>query len=216
MKIYLDSSSFEITELINKFDLAGATSNPSILYRNKTSYDEFVARIPSGKSFFIQLVNNEVEKMINEAKELIDKYPGVIIKVAVTKEGLEVINKLHKLNIKTLATAIYSYEQGIFAAYCGATYLAPYVKRMCNEGKDGIGIVKQIQETIDKHHLNTEIIAASFSDVNQVNELFLAGIEAVTLPLYLFEQYINNSNTYKAVADFEADAYKWKLEVNKK
>lgn len=63
----------------------------------------------------------------------------------------------------------------------GADYLAPYVNRMCNYG-DGIGQVIDLMHMLETHGLNSKILAASFKNVEQVQALISAGIDAVTLP----------------------------------
>ncbi len=63
----------------------------------------------------------------------------------------------------------------------GADYLAPYVNRMCNYG-DSIGQVIDLMHMLETHGLNSKILAASFKNVEQVQALISAGIDAVTLP----------------------------------
>lgn len=210
MKIYLDSSLPEIEQLIKKFDLDGATCNPSILLREKTRLSDFVKQVPKGKKVFAQLTETEVDKMIAQAQEMVAKYPGIIVKIPATKAGFEVMVACHKLGIKTLATAIYSLQQGLFAAYCKASYLALYIKRINQLGVDGIAVAKDLLRALDAHGFDCEIVGASFSDVRQINLLFEAGIESVTLPLDLFDLWISDQHVDKAVVKFTQDAEKLK------
>ena len=54
---------------------------------------------------------------------------NIIVKIPASSNGLKAIKKLSDESIKTLATGIYSVEQALLAANCGAAYVAPYVKQ---------------------------------------------------------------------------------------
>lgn len=205
MNLFLDSASDKITDYITTFNLQGATSNPTILLRDQTSVERFVSRIPEHKKYFVQLTTIDAKKMLAEARQLQQRYPEVIIKVPATSQGLAVIKDLKNLPVSVLATAIYSFEQAIIAANCGADYVAPYVNRMCNEGFDGVAVTKQIQTAFRNNHVKCQVLAASFSNIHQINQLIEFGIDAITIPLNLFERYIANETSEHAVDQFAKD-----------
>ncbi len=205
MNLFLDSASPKITDYIATFNLQGATSNPTILLRDQSSVEHFVSRVPKHKKYFVQLIAADAEQMLAEAKQLRQLYPEVIVKVPATRQGLAVIKQLTDLRIPVLATAIYSFEQAIIAANCGASYVAPYVNRMCNEGFDGVAVTKQIQTAFRNNNEKCQVLAASFSNIHQINQLIEFGIDAITIPLNLFELYIANEKAEHAVDQFAKD-----------
>lgn len=205
MNLFLDSASPEITDYITTFNLQGATSNPTILLKDQASVEQFVSRIPKHKKYFVQLIAADAERMLAEAKQLQLLYPEIIVKVPATRQGLSVIKLLTDMHIPVLATAIYSFEQAIIAANCGAAYVAPYVNRMCNEGFDGVAVTKQIQTAFRNNGEKCQVMAASFSNIHQINQLIEFGIDAITIPLNLFELYIANEQSEHAVDQFAKD-----------
>ena len=114
---------------------------------------------------------------------------------------------MHKEGIKILATAINNATQGFVAALNGAEYLAPYVNRMTNY-TDGVEETIILQQMLDAHDLDTEIIAASLKNTGQVKELIRNGIESVTLPVDIADLMYLNPATDTAVEAFTNSWYK--------
>ena len=123
------------------------------------------------------------------------------VKIPVTHEGMRAIKACKAEGLGVLATAIYSASQGFMAAKNGADYLAPYVNRMCNLG-DGVGEVVRLQAMLDQARMDTRIVAASFKNVEQVNELLENGIEAVTVPVDVAWNMLDIPSTPMAVDEF--------------
>lgn len=123
------------------------------------------------------------------------------VKIPVTPAGLKAIKQCKEEGIHTLATAIYSAAEGFMAAANGADYLAPYVNRMCNYG-DGVGEVIRLIKMLAVNHMDTKVIAASFKNSGQVNELIENGIQAVTVPPEVVREMIGHPGTSIAVDEF--------------
>ena len=117
-------------------------------------------------------------------------------------EVVKAIKILKEQNIKTLATGIYSVEQALMAANCGAAYVAPYVNRICDLEIDGVKAALEIQKTFKQQNIDCKVLAASFKNMMQVKELMINGIDAVTISADLMEKLIYNKNTEYAVKDF--------------
>jgi transaldolase len=58
------------------------------------------------------------------------------------------MKKLRSTNIRTLATAIYTVQQGFLAALNGADYMSPYVNRIDTLNNDGVGVCAEIQHLL--------------------------------------------------------------------
>lgn len=93
-------------------------------------------------------------------------------------------------NLPTLATTIYTPFQGLIAALAGAKYVAPYVNRIDNLAGNGVKVVAEIAELFAAYGLSTEIVAASFKNVQQIHDACLAGAQTVTVEPDLIEKLI--------------------------
>lgn len=143
-----------------------------------------------------------MEGIIRETKALMALREGIIVKIPATRNGFKAIRLLKEEGIKTLATAIYSVQQALMAANCGAAYVAPYVNRICNLEMDGIKTTLQIDHILKEQGSECKVIAASFKNMNQVNELMAGGIEAVTVGADLMGKIICSQNAEDASHDF--------------
>ena len=103
------------------------------------------------------------------------------------------------------ATAVLSPMQALAAAMNGASYVAPYVNRMENVGQDATETISVISDLLIDYP--TEILAASFKNIKQIQEVLLQGAEAVTISPELIEKSVWHPYTDKSVLDFGID---WK------
>jgi len=95
--------------------------------------------------------------------------------------------------------------QGYLAGKAGAKYAAPYVNRIDNLGADGIKTAKEIHDIYKNNNLNTEVLAASFKNSQQVLELCKYGIGAATISPDVIEGLIKNPTVDMAVKAFQDD-----------
>lgn len=120
-----------------------------------------------------------------------------------TKAGLEAMKLCSKENIRVTATAILTAMQALAAAKNGANYVAPYVNRMENVGQDAKEAILEISNLLIDYP--TEILAASFKNVKQVQDILRCGAEAATIAPEIIEASIWHPYTDKSVFDFEKD-----------
>lgn len=204
MKLYLDSAELEtICKYMDWYQLDGVTSNPSILKKSNCTLEAFLSTIPS--TCFAQVIQTSYEGMLEDAEKILSFRKDTIIKVPVTREGLHVIGTLHQRGVRTLATAIYHANQAILAAKCGADYVAPYVNRMCDLELDGVETTLAIQAAFRASNIKCEVVAASFKNLSQIQQLLVNGIDAVTIPLDLFDKMLDFPYTKEAVQGFAKD-----------
>lgn len=152
------------------YQIKGVTCNPTIIIKDGAEIKKLVDSVPEGKEIFLQVISDDVEKIIKETKALMALRKDIIVKIPVTANGLKAIKKLKDEKIDTLATAIYSVQQALMAANCGAAYVAPYVNRICDLEMDGIGAALQIQKVFKEQNVPCKVIAASFKNMEQVNQ----------------------------------------------
>ncbi|MDO4942684.1 MAG: transaldolase family protein [Lachnospiraceae bacterium] len=207
MEFYLDSADVKtIQKYVKNFNVKGVTCNPTIIIKDGGSIKELVENVPKDVELYLQVLAQDHEGIMEETKQLMSLSPNIIVKIPATPEGLIAIRKLKEEGIDTLATAIYSVNQALMAANCGAAYVAPYVNRMNNLEIDGIQATLDIKKVFDEQKIDCKIIAASFKNTAQVQKLIVNGIEAVTIGADLFERVICNNESVQAAKDF-ADAW---------
>lgn len=205
MELYLDTANIKlIKQICEIYPLSGITCNPSIVVNDQASIEELCS-LDERLKVCIQVIGVTVEDMLADADKILSLRPNVIVKVPVTPIGYQVLHILSKRNVATLATAIHTVAQALFAAQCGATYLAPYVNRICENDVDGVATVINMHHALLNQGSSTKIIAASFKNLYQVSTLLAAGVDAVTVSPDLFAKWIDNHDTHRAVDKFTSD-----------
>ncbi len=213
MELILDTADVQAITYYNDYlKLSGVTTNPSIITKSKKEpkivLNEILKILSDDQDLYVQVISTDVDGIVEEAKQIAALRPlspeNIYVKIPVSNEGLKAIKEVKKLNIKILATAIYTPEQGILAALAGADKLAPYVNRMCNY-TDGVRAVIDLFQMIQIHGLPTKIVAASFKNMNQVHELLKNGVHSVTVPVDVLSTMMNHPATDEAVNTFSQD-----------
>lgn len=208
-KILIDSADIKKAREIERYyTIAGITTNPTILSKIEGTLENKLKELKEftyGKyEVHVQTTESEVEKIVEEAKKLRDYFgESFYIKIPVTKSGLEAMKLCSKEDIRVTATAILTAIQALAAAKNGANYVAPYVNRMENVGQDAKEAILEISNLLIDYP--TEILAASFKNVKQVQDILRCGAEAVTIAPEIIEASIWHPYTDKSVFDFEKD-----------
>lgn len=204
MEIYIDSANTErIQHYISNYHLKGITCNPSILIKDKGTIREVFKSVPKEMDLYFEVIATDHGRIIEETKKLISLGKNVTVKIPATPEGFIAIRKLSEEGIRTLATAVYSVQQAVCAAYNGAKEVAPYISRIDNMGFDGVKTALDIHRIFTNQNIDCSVFGASFKTAAQVNEVLMGGIEKITLSADLFERYIADANGIQAAEDFK-------------
>lgn len=212
MKYLFDTANLELIEkYANRLPIAGITTNPSIIKKEGkidfwTHFTQIREIIGKKKTLHIQVTCTSTDDIIKEACSIYDKIDNeVYIKIPVTVEGLDAIAKLKKANFKITATAIYTKMQGFLAMEAGADFIAPYYNRMQNLDIDSDATIRAFADMIDKYKYSTQILAASFKNMGQVNRAIEDGAQTVTLAPEIMLDAFKMPSIKKAVDDFHSD-----------
>lgn len=214
MLYILDTADLTAIQHANEFyPLAGVTTNPSIVAKEKTEFWGLLKSIReiigADKMLHVQTVQKTAEGMVEEAKRLIDVIGGkLFVKIPIGEEGLKatMMIKAQKLPIGVTMTAIFTPEQALMAASAGADFVAPYVNRLDNILGDGCRVVAEIVELLETHGMtDCKVLAASFKNAQQVHECALSGCQSVTVALDILKALISHPMTDAAVAGFDRD-----------
>jgi transaldolase len=142
---------------------------------------------------------------IAKGRELIMLYENrgiprerILIKLASTWEGVMAAETLQKENIHCNMTLLFSMAQAIACAQVGVTLISPFVGRILDwyqantshaftaADDPGVLSVKSIYHYYKKHDYKTEIMGASFRNLDQIVEL--AGCDLLTISPSLLEE----------------------------
>ena len=219
MLYMLDTADLSAIRHCNEFyPLAGVTTNPSIIAKEKTEFwpllEEIRAIIGKEKMLHVQVTAKRAEDIVAEAKLLKERLGGAFYaKIPISEEGLKATMMLNKIGIKVTMTAIFSPAQAMLAAEAGASFVAPYVNRLDNIIADGTNVVHEIVEEFKLHGLSTKVLAASFKNAEQVHKCALGGCHSVTVSADIIKALITLPMTDGAIAGFERD---WKAVYGEK
>lgn len=210
MEFYLDTADVGVVKrLAAILPIKGVTTNPSIVARSRrplsSVLQELVSILPADSTLFAQVIAHDAAAMVDEALQLREAVPELVVKVPVTHQGLTAIKALTQQNIPTLGTAVYGAGQGFYAALAGASYIAPYVNRIDAQGGDGIALVKELQTLLGLHCPHSKVLAASFRTPRQVLDCMLAGCQAITVDPDVAELFLLDPAVDSALQRFDQD-----------
>ena len=211
MKLLVDHADLNLIKKIYEFyPVDGVTTNPSILKKTgRNPYEvlkEIREFIGQDADLHVQVVSTTAQEMVKEAHHILEVLgKNTFIKVPVLPEGLKAIRILANEGVNVTGTAIYNQMQGFLAGKAGAKYVAPYVNRIDNLGSNGIQVAKDIHDMLKKAGLETDILAASFKNSQQVLELAKYGVGASTVACDVIEGLIKVDAARLAVDVFNQD-----------
>ena len=192
--------------------ICGVTTNPSLIAREGRDFKEVLQEISSivdgPISGEVKATTTEAEAMIEEAREIAQLHPNMVVKIPMTVEGLKAVKVLAKEKIKTNVTLIFSANQALLAARAGANYVSPFLGRLDDISTDGVELVRTIAEIFAIYDLPTEIIAASVRHPMHVTQCALAGADIATVPYAVIEAMTKHPLTDAGIEKFKQDYLK--------
>ena len=142
---------------------------------------------------------------VAKARKLISLYEKkgvarerILIKVASTWEGIRAAELLEKEGIHCNLTLLFSFAQAVACAEAGVTLISPFVGRIYDWYKQergmeipvdqdpGVASVTRIYNYYKKYGYKTQVMGASFRNVNQI--VRLAGCDLLTISPELLDQ----------------------------
>ena len=148
----------------------------------------------------------DTEATVAKAHKLIGLYEQagigrerVLIKIASTWEGIRAAERLEKDGIHCNLTLLFGFAQAVACAEAGVTLISPFVGRILDwykksTGRDsypgpedpGVISVTQIFNYFKTHGYRTEVMGASFRNIDEIIEL--AGCDLLTIAPALMDQ----------------------------
>jgi len=210
MQIFLDTANIDQIRQAAKLGIiSGVTTNPSLLSKESTSDYETVTKticsIISGP-VSVEVLSEDAESMIEEARLKASWAPNVNIKIPVTAEGLQATSALRRDKIDVNMTLCFSANQALLGALAGATYVSVFVGRLDDTGHDGMQVVQDAVSILNNYpELDTQVIAASIRHPLHCTEAAQIGAHIATVPYNVLMQMIQHPLTDVGIKRFLAD-----------
>lgn len=209
MKLYVDTADRDAAEsLLATGVFAGVTTNPTILRRADRGVDDLPeiyrwAVDAGAREVFLQAWGEDPAALIDRGQWLRDLGREVVVKFVATREGATACAALARQGVPTLLTAVYDPGQAIVAAAAGATYIAPYLGRLNDAGRQGIAEVIAMHEVLVATGGMTKVLVASTRNVPDMVALARAGVDCFTMAPAVAEQFFTDPTTAEAARTFE-------------
>lgn len=206
MKLYLDTANVaEIRELSWLID--GVTTNPSLVAKERRPFHDVLREICGivRGPVSAEVVSLDREGMVREARELARVAANVVVKVPLTEPGMQAVQVLSREGVATNVTLVFSANQALLAAKCGATYVSPFVGRIDDAGGDGMALVEEILAVYGHYRFPTEVIVASVRHPGHVLAAALLGAHIATVPYDVVKKLFGHPLTDVGIARFLKD-----------
>ncbi|MCK9195578.1 MAG: fructose-6-phosphate aldolase [Syntrophales bacterium] len=211
MKFFIDTANIgEIKEAKSLGMVDGVTTNPSLIAREKKSFEAVVKEILKiiDGPVSLEVMSLDADGMFKEGKKLMKLGEQVVIKVPMTVDGLKATRRFAAEGIPVNQTLIFSPLQALMAAKAGAAYVSPFVGRLDDIAHDGMALVEQILTIYDQYGYDTEVIVASVRHPGHVLEAAMMGADIATIPFKVINQLAQHPLTDRGCDTFLAD---WKM-----
>ncbi len=209
MRLFLDTANLdEIRKAAKLGVISGVTTNPSLVARegrsDLSSVIREIASIVDGP-ISAEVLSQDAEGMVREARELSSFSPNVVVKIPVTEAGIEAISRLSAEGIKCNLTLCFSLNQALLGALAGATYVSPFVGRLDDVGHDGMALVADIVQVFRHYGFSTQVIAASIRHPLHLIAAAKAGAHIATVPYRVLKQMFKHPLTDVGLSRFLED-----------
>ncbi len=217
MQIFIDSANLKEIERWVRFGIAdGVTTNPSIMLKEGISDLEKgtkeIAAILDGKPISVEVITDNPEEMLSQAREFSSWAKNVVIKIPIINQFgepcLEVINTLENEGIRVNATAALSFGQMALSAKAGATYSSIFSGRVADEGGDPWELISMSVEWLESWNYKTKIIVGSIRSVIDIQNAAVAGAHIITIPPQFLSKWVDHKYSRDTVKQFMNDASK--------
>jgi transaldolase len=209
MALYLDSASVEEARRAAALGFVmGMTTNPTRIARTGRPAAEVIPELCDALEeglIFYQLTAPTVAEREEEAYRFVDMCPGCVgLKIPCTTENMGLLHRLSRQGIVCAVTAIFSAHQAYMACEAGADYVLPYVNRSSRLQGYGPGLVAKMANATQATGGYTEVLAASFRSLHEVEQAVIAGTDHVSLTWDLLSTMGDHTLSDQAIADFAA------------
>ena len=217
IRLYLDSA--DVTawgKWAETGIIHGFTTNPTILKRDGVACTIHSMRSLTRHAFELgvnelqlQAWGATMQEIYSCALDLTELDPRVVVKIPLTLDGLKAAKRLSDDDVPFTITGVYSVHQVVTALSAGASYIAPYLGRMNDAGKDGVELISQMQSIVDMttlHDGDCRLLVASLRSTEDIEALASEGCNTFTISPAIAQELVSEPLTLQAAEIFEQHA----------
>ena len=130
----------------------------------------------------------------------------VTVKLPVTRAGAAAARVLIAADVPVTFTACYEVHQVLIAAALGAAYIAPYLGRIGDQGRDGHRELVAMQRSLDGLGSSVRLLVASLRQPGDLGHLAAEGLSTFTISPAIAKALFGSEATATDALRFEADA----------
>ena len=198
MKFFIDTAQFDQIQKIQKeFPVDGVTTNPTLISQTGDTVENIIPKICNflEKPVSAEVIETQQKPMYQEALKLAQLHEKVVVKIPLTKEGLQVVSLLKKEGISVNVTLCFSALQALRAARAGADMVSIFVGRLDDIEQSGMQVVADTIEIFSRYSLKTAVLVASIRHTQHIYQSALLGADIVTAPFKILNQIIRHPLT---------------------
>ena len=208
MKFFIDTANIdEIRETAALGILDGVTTNPSLVAKEGRDFHQVLREIVAivDGPISAEVTAMDRDGMLREGRELAKIHTNIVVKLPLTKEGLQACKALRAEGTQTNVTLCFSPSQALLAAKADASFVSPFVGRLDDVSHEGMELIRMIRAIYDNYGFETQILAASLRHPLHVVDAALAGADAATMPYSVCMQLLKHPLTDIGIQRFLAD-----------
>jgi TalC/MipB family fructose-6-phosphate aldolase len=206
---YVDSADRTLAEpLLLSGVFAGLTTNPEMLRSAGVANEEIAALVgwataAGADTVFVQAWGSDAAALEASGHAIRQFGANTVVKVPATQVGLEVTARLVSAGIPVLVTAVYAAKQVLPTMAAGAQFIAPYLGRMNDAGRDGLAEIAAMQRMIEADSSELKILVASLRTPVDATRLAEIGVSHFTLAPTVWALFFDDELTATAVKAFD-------------
>jgi transaldolase len=195
LSYYIDSADRrEATDLLATGLFRGVTTNPAILEKaglGSIDIPDVIrwATDAGAERVFVQAWGTSADDMVELGRQFRQISGNVVVKLPYSLEGI--------------VAARHADTQVLPIVLANATYLAPFVGRMDQAGRDGLDAALGMQRALRGLDTDTRLLAGSLRQPAQVLQLAQAGVSHFTMAPAVWRLFFEDDVTRAAVSDFQ-------------
>lgn len=221
LRLFLDSADPEAWQAWLPTGLFhGVTTNPSLLRRAgqpcEIAHLDGLARQARSlgcRELHLQAWGGDARQYAQCGRQLAALAPELVrVKLPITAAGSRAAAELIAASLLVTFTACYQVHQVLVAAALGADYIAPYLGRIGDQGRDAHAELIAMQRCLEGCGSSTRLLVASLRSCDDLSRLAAAGLSTFTLSPALAAELFSDPATAAAADQFEIDAC-WQAEA---
>ena len=214
MKLYLDTADVSQWDAIAGMPgIVGVTTNPSLVYQsgrtvNAETYVELIQA--AGQRRLRELMVQMPRPDVGEIHATLERLSPaaalaqvqLTIKLPCHPEWAGAVRAVQDHGLPVLLTGLSNAMQLLWAVDMGAKWVAPYLGRLEDAGRDVWALV---YACVAAQRQGTELLAASIRSADVLARLMGAGAAAATVRPALARDWVSDGLTDAAIAQFQQD-----------